>query len=41
MLIPSNKFDVVFSNAVIEHVGSNLKQLQLIKECLRVSKNMF
>lgn len=38
MLIPSNKFDVVFSNAVIEHVGSNLKQLQLIKECLRVSK---
>lgn len=30
--------DVVFSSAVIEHVGSSAKQLQMLKECVRVAK---
>ena len=34
-----NKFDIVHSNATIEHVGSDKYQIQFIRECLRVSKN--
>tara|TARA_B100001057_G_C22860949_1_gene954491 strand:+ start:1696 stop:2388 length:693 start_codon:yes stop_codon:yes gene_type:complete len=33
-----NCFDVVHSNATLEHVGNHSNQLQLIKECYRVSK---
>ena len=33
-----NTFDVVHSNATIEHVGSNDNQFQFIKELIRVSK---
>ena len=35
----NNSFDIVHSSATIEHVGSEERQIQLIKECLRVSKN--
>jgi ubiquinone/menaquinone biosynthesis C-methylase UbiE len=31
-------FDIVFSNSVIEHVGSNQKQKAFASECLRVGK---
>lgn len=34
-------FDIVFSNAAIEHVGSREKQAQFVKECLRVGKKLF
>jgi SAM-dependent methyltransferase len=30
-------FDLVFSSAVIEHVGSRANQLQFLKECVRIS----
>lgn len=33
-----NTFDVVHSNATIEHVGSNDNQFQFVKELIRVSK---
>jgi len=33
-----NTFDLVFSNAVIEHVGSRQNQTAFIKECVRISK---
>ena len=36
-----NEFDWVFSNAVIEHVGDNLKQKQFLNEMLRVAKNVY
>lgn len=36
-----NSFDVVFSNAVIEHVGNYEKQKQMAKEIMRVSKSWF
>ena len=36
--LPKNSFDIVHSNATIEHVGSYTKQLLFIKECIRVSK---
>jgi SAM-dependent methyltransferase len=35
---PDNGFDLVFCSAVIEHVGSRQKQMQLIKELTRVGK---
>ncbi len=35
------EFDWVFSNAVIEHVGSEEDQLQFINEMMRVGKNVF
>jgi len=35
---PDNHFDLVFSSAVIEHVGSFENQVKFIKESLRVSK---
>jgi transcription termination factor NusB len=34
----SNIFDIVHSNATIEHVGSNQNQLLFIRECVRISK---
>ncbi len=33
-------FDIVHSNATIEHVGDNKNQLQFIKECVRVSRKI-
>jgi len=36
-----NEFDWVFSNAVIEHVGSEDDQILFINEMLRVAKNVF
>jgi hypothetical protein len=38
MKFKDNKFDVVYSSATIEHVGSKLSQIKFIKECLRVSR---
>ena len=35
-------FDVVFSSAVLEHVGSNIQQQKMLSECYRVCrKGMF
>lgn len=34
-----NTYDLVYSNAVIEHVGNFKNQTDFISECLRVSKN--
>lgn len=31
-------FDLVFSNAVIEHVGDRARQAQFVRECLRVAR---
>jgi hypothetical protein len=36
--LPNNAFDIVHSNATIEHVGSYKDQLLFIKECVRISK---
>ena len=36
--LPDNNFDIVHSNATIEHVGSYQNQLKFIKECIRISK---
>jgi len=33
-----NSFDIVHSNATIEHVGSYINQSYFVKECLRISK---
>lgn len=35
------QFDIVFSNAVIEHVGGRKKQEAFVAECLRVGKRVF
>lgn len=35
------EFDIVFSNAVIEHVGSRERQRQLVSEALRVGRRVF
>ena len=35
------EFDVVFSNAVIEHVGGRERQRQLVSEALRVGRRAF
>lgn len=35
------QFDVVFSNAVIEHVGYTKSQEAFVRECLRVGKRVF
>ena len=34
-------FDVVFSNAVLEHVGGRERQRQLVSETLRVGRSVF
>ena len=38
MPFADNEFDLVFSSAVIEHVGDRVKQASFIKECARVAK---
>ena len=38
MNFTDNSFDLVDSNATIEHVGSSIDQIEFIKECIRVSK---
>ena len=38
---PDKHFDVVYSNAVIEHVGDYNRQKQMAKEIIRVAKNWF
>ena len=35
------QFDIVFSNAVIEHVGYTRAQEAFVRECLRVGKHVF
>ena len=40
--LKDNTFDIVYSNATIEHVGSNDNQKLFISECVRVAKkNIF
>ncbi|MGL6280222.1 MAG: class I SAM-dependent methyltransferase [Gaiella sp.] len=38
---PDGAFDVVFSNAVIEHVGGRALQEQFVREALRVGRSVF
>jgi len=38
---PSQNFDIVFSNSVIEHVGGIDKQRQFAAECMRCGKAFF
>lgn len=38
---PDKHFDIVYSNAVIEHVGDFAKQKQMATEIMRVSKRWF
>jgi len=38
---PDNHFDIVFSNAVVEHVGAEDKQRKFIHELVRVGKKSF
>ena len=35
------EFDIVFSNAVIEHVGDRERQRQLVSEAIRVGRSVF
>ena len=39
LIFDDDSIDVVFSSAVIEHVGSLSEQTKMIKECFRVCKN--
>lgn len=36
-----HSFDIVFSNAVIEHLGATEQQQKFVQECLRVGKRLF
>ena len=36
--LPDNSFEIVHSNATIEHLGSLENQLLFVKECLRISE---
>jgi len=36
--VSNQEFDIVFSNSVIEHVGSKEKQMEFVREILRVEK---
>lgn len=38
MEFKSETFDITFSNAVLEHVGSNDEQIKFLRECIRVSR---
>lgn len=37
----NNEFDIVFSNAVIEHVGENENQKRFVHELIKVGKRVF
>lgn len=37
----SGEFDIVFSNAVLEHVGDRARQLLFVSEALRVGRRVF
>tara|TARA_B100000795_G_scaffold257339_1_gene230497 strand:- start:203 stop:784 length:582 start_codon:yes stop_codon:yes gene_type:complete len=37
--LKNESFDIVYSNAVIEHVGSFENQIKFIRECVRLSKS--
>lgn len=41
MPFDDQEFDVVFTNAVIEHVGGRAAQKQFVRECLRVGRRVF
>lgn len=41
MPFADDEFDIVFSNAVIEHVGTRVQQQQFLSECLRVGSTLF
>lgn len=36
-----SRFEYVFSNAVVEHVGTNQNQKDFIKECIRIAQSGF
>lgn len=36
--LPSKKFDIVYSSATIEHVGSFYNQVRFVKECFRLAR---
>ena len=38
---PDGAFDIVYSNAVIEHVGGHLRQQAFVREALRVGRRVF
>src|ERR1700743_1972302 len=38
---PSNAFDIVFSNSVIEHVGGQDRQKEFASECMRCGRGFF
>ena len=38
---PDGAFDVVYSNAVIEHVGGRERQRRFVREALRVGRRVF
>ena len=38
---PKNKFNIVWSNAVLEHVGNTEKQIEFLKEVRRTGKRAF
>jgi SAM-dependent methyltransferase len=38
---PDGSFDIVFSNAVIEHLGGRARQQQFVSEALRVGRRVF
>jgi SAM-dependent methyltransferase len=38
---PDRRFDIVFSNAVIEHVGDRERQRALVSEAIRVGRRVF
>ncbi len=38
---PDHAFDIVFSNAVIEHVGGSERQRAFVREALRVGRRVF
>lgn len=41
LMFPDDSFDIVFSNAVVEHVGNRAKQRQFIGEICRVGRRVF